>query len=1005
MKLSVRFAVLVTAIFLVTVGFVWWLLGTRLNAAGRTVAAMSAQLAEQTQRERELKTKLSSVAAAQGAGDIATRAASVLSAFVADRTAELKDDELLASFSAAEEQEGAAAKILAGAKMLDQVIVTDSSGAVTAVIPANASLLGQSYLTAAETAACRKATAPRVSVKVSDKSPARLLTVAAGVRAKVGTRTTFVGVVVEVAAFENILKGVTGSMAGETETRFLLVDSKGLVALSPSPDLVGRAVKDSPELKNLLEAAEGQVVEVSVDLRRWMAVRQPGPLGMTVIGLGAISPAPAAAGAAATVSVPGSPFMILGLVAAAGLAGILVIVLLPLGRLGLLAKSAEALAAGSSSVEFKSAGANDEIGAAARALEKVGEKLSGEIAHREETASAYATIQRDLQRMQTENRELQEYQRNLESKARQQQAALEGEVATARQELENARSELETGRNALAAQQAAVATQSAAVAARDTAIAERDAALVQAGQHIQSLTENVAALQQSVESLSARMAEANVELDRRRSAPAAAFGLFAEASEALSVELAGLVELVQGYIGQLVEAGAITEEQQQFLSTVITRSARSQRLMGDLRDFSNIVRPDGLAREPIDLGALLTDVVGSAQEGAEARGITLDADVPVLPEMMGDEGRLRQLFTILFQNAVRFTPEGGNVIMRVGVREGVAGIRIEDSAESIPVKSEEVFDHFHPPDEEILALRGSGLRFPILRAIAAAHGGSIDLAITEQGSNLFFVRLPVRSEAPTADQTAALFAGVSAGEGAHPAAAAAYVQPPVELAAEPAAPAAETDAFAQAFAAFAASPAAAAPSEPADLAAGPAPAPAELSAEPVAPAPGVDAFAQEFAAFAGTAPAAADTPEAAAELSAEPSAEPAAEAGVEPGAPSAEADAFAQAFAAFAASPAAEPVPPSADLPAEPPAAGVETTESILAAPGEAPPGIGLEDLWTVPDGTTAPTVEAIENASQGSESAPGEPGTDVVSSPPANPPDGTEGKPFSFGSDEILTE
>ena len=969
MKLSTRFTLFVGALFLLTVGFVWWLLDNRLSAAARTVAGLSAQLTEGTQRERELRTKLSAVAATQGAMDVAVRGADVLASFVSGRVQELKETDLPASFGGtAEEQAASAARILASAKALDQVIVTDGEGAVTAVVPANASLLGQPYLTEAEVAACRKSSEPRVDFKASDKSTARLITVVAGVKVRMGGRISFLGAVVEVVALENLLKEVTGGVVGETETRFMLVDKAGLIAWAPTPDLVGKAIKDSPELKVLMDAAEDKVVEANYDLRRWMAVRHPGPLGMTVIGFGAIGAGPAP-GAVGTAPTPKAPILILGLAAAAGLAGILAIVLMPLGRLGSLAKSAQALAAGSASVEFKSAGAKDEIGEAARSLEKVGERLATELRHREETAQAYATLQRDLQRVQSENRELQEYQRNLEAKSRQQQAALEGEVAAARQELESARSELEGNRRELSAQQGTLAAQAAAVAARDTAISERDAALVQAGQQIQSLTEGLAALQQSVESLSGRLTEANTELDRRRSAPAAAFGLFAEASEALSVELAGLVELVQGYIGQLVEAGAITEEQQHFLSTVITRSARSQRLMGDLRDFSNIVRPDGLAREPIDLGALLTDVVGTAQEGAEARGIALDAEVPDLPEAMGDEGRLRQLFTVLFQNAIRFTPEGGTVTMRIGVREGVAGIRIEDAAESIPVKSEEVFDHFHPPDEEILALRGSGLRFPILRAIASAHGGAIDLAITEQGSNLFFVRLPVRSEAPTADQTAALFAGVSGGEGARPAAAAGAVpafadlsaesvQPPVDLSTEPAAPSAETEAFAQAFAAFAAAP--------------------------------------------GVSPA-GETP---------------------------------------------------TDASASAAAPDVATTESIMAAPGDAPPAIGLEDLWTVPGAEPAPTLESIEaaaspagagdgvSADAETPAMPEGPSAETeafaqafaafAASPEVSPSGGTPAdasaspdaetptapgeekppkpgeeppKPFSFGSDEILTE
>ena len=967
MKLTVRFAVLVSVLFLATVGAVWFLMASRLGSAGRQIDSLSAQIDALEKKEAELRTELSSFSAGIGASEAATKAAGVLTSFVAGRSAEIGDADLLARFAGASDaQSGAARELLKANSSLDQVIVTDASGVVIAAEPANESLLGQSFLSADEAEAYRKVKEARWRFKVSDKGDAQLLTVGMPAWTRIGGRKSLAGIVIEVAALESILKTVAGSVAAKTETRFLVLGKNGEIVFAPAADLVGKTNKDLPELKVLADTAEGQLIEISHDQRRWMGVWKtvplPSALNLTVVGLGAIG-APPAGATARPGGAPSAPYLILGAVTALGLTLALLSILLPLGRLGGLAKSAQALASGAASVEFKSAGAKDEIGEAARALAKVGEQLAVERAHREETSQAYATLQRDLQRVQSENRELQEYQRNLETKSRQQQAALEGEVASARSELEAARAEIETVRAQLTQAQASVAARDAAVAARDAAIVERDAALVQAGSQLQSLTESLAALQQSVESLSGRLAEANTELERRKSAPATAFGLFAEASDALSVELAGLIELVQGYISQLVEAGAITEEQQQFLSTVITRSARSQRLMGDLRDFSNIVRPDGLAREPLNLAELLADVVSAAQEGAEARGITLDADVPAaLPEAMGDESRLRQLFTVLLQNATRFTPEGGTVTVRVGMRESVVGVRIEDSAESVPVKSDEVFDHFHPADEEILALRGSGLRFPVLRAIAGAHGGAIDLAITEQGSNLFFVRIPVRAEAPTADQTAALFAGVSTGE-----AAAAPAAEPEALEATPA----ETDLGVSASAET----------------------PQPVSAEAAA-------FAEQFAAFAagGTPPAPAAEPA----LEAAPAEAPAGEV-------SADAAAFAEQFAAFAAggaSPSAAPAPP------------VETTESILAAPAEPSAGEApaeplasgmLDELWTVPDAGAPPTIEGLEGAAGVADATPGvSPDLETPQAPPSGDQaaaGGDQGKPFSFGSDEILQE
>jgi hypothetical protein len=88
----------------------------------------------------------------------------------------------------------------------------------------------------------------------------------------------------------------------------------------------------------------------------------------------------------------------------------------------------------------------------------------------------------------------------------------------------------------------------------------------------------------------------------------------------------------------------------------------------------------------------------------------------------------------------------------------------------------------------------------------------------------------------------------------------------------------------------------------------------------------------------------------------------------------------------------------------------VETTDSIMAASGDAaaPPTIGVEDLWTVPDAAAPPTLDSIEAAAAAEPAAPpaAPPAPEAPVEPPAEKPkDGEPPKPFSFGSDEILTE
>ncbi len=954
MKLSARIGVPVALAFLGAAGAASWLLGSRLADTGARVERLSKELAERGLKEAELSQKLAVVSAGHDAGGLAAKAVERLAAFQAEKREALAAPALLARLAQGPEAQGVVVteRLAASRTPLDQVLVVNGRGLVAAVAPPNGAIQDKAYLTADELRWYAKQDTPVFTKRRPETGQAWLIV--AGMPAigrGAGGKRVLAGVLLEIASLEQILKPVLPA-TGDNAARVLMVDKEGVIVFSPSADLAGKPLAEALEFKLLEGAADNEPIELRYNLGRWMAVRTHAALGMTVIALAPVGAASGTGGAGGDGGALRPPWILAGAAIAIGLVLVMLAIVVPLGRLTQVARAGASLAGGATAVEFKSAGAGDDIGAVARALQQLGEQLSAERGHREEMAQAYATIQRDVQRMQTENRELQEYQKNLEEKSRQTKSALEGEVATARAEIETARGEIEGLRSAVAEREAGLASRDEviagrdqAIAQRDQALAERDAALTEAGTQLQALQEQMANMQQSVESLSQRLADASTELERRRAAPESAFGLFAEASEALGGEMAGLLELVQGYISQIVEAsgGAISDEQQQFLATVINRSARSQRLMGDLRDFANIVRPDGLAKEPVDLLALLTDAAASVQDSAESRNVTLDVVLPEeLPEAMGDEARLKQMFTTLLNNAVRFTPEGGTVKLSVVLRELLAGIRIEDGGDSIAANSGEVFDHFHPADEEILELRGSGLRFPILRAIATAHGGAIDLAITEAGTNLFFVRLPVRANAPSGEETANLFAAVPTGESDGPA--------------------------------------------PFDFGAGAAAVPDTMGvAEPDVSVPSFDvpapAAAPDFAFDPGggleTIPG-LDAPVAPAEISLDDT--PSLEA-----IPSLEAAPDAGTSFDFGAVPDLS----AADL------AGAPTTESIMAASPDAGPG--ADALWTVPgEATAAPEAPAPEIPDLGIAPAP-EPTAPAADAPPA--------AGFAFGSDDIIQE
>ena len=111
-----------------------------------------------------------------------------------------------------------------------------------------------------------------------------------------------------------------------------------------------------------------------------------------------------------------------------------------------------------------------------------------------------------------------------------------------------------------------------------------------------------------------------------------------------------------------------------------------------------------------------------------------------------DKGRLFQLLDNLITNAIKFTPEGGRVEVRVAPADGVAVLEVSDTGIGLgPDEAELVFDRFFRSSRVVAQqVPGTGLGLFIARAIVEAHGGMIAALIRESGGTTFHVELPAR---------------------------------------------------------------------------------------------------------------------------------------------------------------------------------------------------------------------------------------------------------------------
>ncbi|MGZ8502281.1 MAG: sensor histidine kinase, partial [Candidatus Limnocylindrales bacterium] len=147
-----------------------------------------------------------------------------------------------------------------------------------------------------------------------------------------------------------------------------------------------------------------------------------------------------------------------------------------------------------------------------------------------------------------------------------------------------------------------------------------------------------------------------------------------------------------------------------------------------------------LAREPLDLADVAADATGALAGLAAASDVRLALD-PVPTQVVGDPARLRQLVTILVDNAVRHGPIGGTVGVTVRTEGREAVLTVDDDGPGIaPQDRARVFDRFWRGSDARPG--GTGLGLAIGAWVVAGHGGSIAAVERPGGGSRFVVRLP-----------------------------------------------------------------------------------------------------------------------------------------------------------------------------------------------------------------------------------------------------------------------
>lgn len=288
------------------------------------------------------------------------------------------------------------------------------------------------------------------------------------------------------------------------------------------------------------------------------------------------------------------------------------------------------------------------------------------------------------------------------------------------------------------------------VAAATAELEGRNAALAQARDEIAALYEQA---QAHVEQLQ--------ELDRLKSQ---FLSMAAHELKTPLTSIYGYLQIAQRRAGRRLERGYPSEadwrrdgeaDVQQW-ETLTQQTRRLGRLVDELLDVTRIQSGRlEFQSEPVDLAVLVAEVAGRMQLTTDRHELVVQASATGCT-IAGDRDRLEQVLTNLLGNAIKYSPEGGPIVVSLSCAGEQAVVRVQDHGLGVPASEHEaIFGLFYrSPDARTRQAGGMGLGLYISREIVRRHGGDIWVESAPDGGSTFAFGIPTQPAATPAAASA-----------------------------------------------------------------------------------------------------------------------------------------------------------------------------------------------------------------------------------------------------------
>ncbi|HEX5751576.1 MAG TPA: ATP-binding protein [Archangium sp.] len=204
----------------------------------------------------------------------------------------------------------------------------------------------------------------------------------------------------------------------------------------------------------------------------------------------------------------------------------------------------------------------------------------------------------------------------------------------------------------------------------------------------------------------------------------------------------------------ILRTSTLTPEKQTRALETVERSARAQaQIVDDLLDISRIVAGRmRLDMQPVKLAPVVEAALDAVRPAAAARNVQLEPQLEAgVGSVQGDAQRLQQVAWNLLTNAIKFTPDGGQVTARLRCVEGHVELQVTDSGKGIdPAFLPHVFERFRQGDgSSTRRYGGLGLGLAIVRHLVELHGGTVQAHSEGEGrGSTFTMRLPLIAARP-----------------------------------------------------------------------------------------------------------------------------------------------------------------------------------------------------------------------------------------------------------------